>query len=207
MKKFLIIAGVAVSGMLASCGAGKNPGWAYMPDMYYSVAYETYASTQRLQDKGVFYNRMPVVGTVARGEGFPFTLKNDSLGYAQSATLKNPLDSTGAVVDLKEAERLYQINCGICHGTQLDGNGPLFKGGEGPYTAAPKNFMDSAMIAMAEGTMFYSVTYGIRAMGSYASQLTPTQRWEIIKFIKTKQGKAGGGTTTAAADSTATAKK
>jgi SNF family Na+-dependent transporter len=40
---------------------------------------------------------------------------------------------------------------------------------------------------MAEGTMFHSVTYGIRAMGSYASQLSSKQRWMIIHYIKEKQ--------------------
>jgi mono/diheme cytochrome c family protein len=37
-----------------------------------------------------------------------------------------------------EAERLYLINCGICHGTKLDGNGPLYNDGKGPYPAAAK---------------------------------------------------------------------
>lgn len=217
MKRFLIIVGVVVSGLLAGCGAGNNPGYAYMPDMYYSVAYETYASTEALKNAGANYTGLPVHGTVARDEDFPFTLKFDSAGYAQSAFLKNPLDSAGAKVDLKDAERLYLINCGICHGAKLDGDGPLFKGGNGPYSAAPKNFMDPLVKALPDGTMFYSITYGIRAMGSYASQLNPHQRWAVIKYIRSKQGGVAGGTTTAAkdssaakapaADSTATAKK
>jgi hypothetical protein len=59
---------------------------------------------------------------------------------------------------------------------------------------------------MTDGTMFYSITYGRNLMGSYASQLTPKQRWEIVYYIKSKQGK----TATAAApvaDSAAVAKK
>ncbi|MCH5599746.1 c-type cytochrome [Niabella ginsengisoli] len=177
-----------LSLMAAGCGAGKDPGIAYMPDMYYSKAYETYAPTQELKDSDIYYNRLPVEGTVSREEDldFHFDLKHDSLGYAQSASLKNPLDS-GATINMKEAERLYLINCGVCHGAALDGNGPLFKGGDGPFTAAPKNFMDAEMIAMASGTMFYSVTYGKGQMGSYASQLTPKQRWEVVAYIKSKQ--------------------
>ncbi len=92
---------------------------------------------------------------------------------------------------MKEAERLYLVNCGICHGAKLDGNGPLFNGGNGPYTAAPKNFMDADMKAMPEGTMFHSVTYGKGQMGSYASQLNTKQRWEVIAYIKSKQFPAG----------------
>lgn len=203
MKKYLLIVTVAASGMLAGCGAGKGPGYAYMPDMYYSVANETYANTQALKEAGVNYNRLPVAGTVARGEDldFVYPFKNDSLGYAMSSSVKSPLDTMGVAIDMKEAERLYQIHCGICHGSKLDGNGPLFKGGDGPYSAAPKNFLDPAVIALSDGTMFHSITYGIRAMGSYASQLTPQQRWEVIAFIRSKQ--KGSAPATPAADSTA----
>lgn len=210
MNKYFYIAVVILSAVLAGCGSGKNPGYAYMPDMYYSRAYETFASTNDLKAEGINYDRKPVPGTVAQDEdlAFYFNLKNDSAGYAQSAQLKNPLDSAGVVVDMKEAERLYLINCGICHGDKLDGNGPLFKGGDGPYTAAPKNFMADDMKAMTAGTMFYSVTYGKGQMGSYASQLSPKQRWEIVHFIKTKQGPATPAVTApvAASDSTGTKK-
>lgn len=198
-KYFTTIA--VFSAVLAGCGADKTPGYSYMPDMTYSQAYETYASTSDLTKEGVFYNRKPVPGTVARGEDaeFMFTLAHDSAGYAQSAQLKNPLDSASTAVDLKEAERLYLINCGICHGAKLDGNGPLFKGGDGPFSAAPKDFMAADMKAMAPGTMFYSVTYGKGQMGSYASQLSPKQRWEVIAFIKSKQGGSAPAVTPASA--------
>jgi mono/diheme cytochrome c family protein len=198
MKKILIITGIIFTGMvIVSCGGPRrNPGRAYMPDMYYSRAYETYASTEALQKQGVNYNAKPVEGTIARGDMFAYILKNDSAGYAQSASIKNPLDST--LVDMKEAERLYLVNCAICHGSKLDGQGPLFNNGKGPYTATPKNFMDDAVKKMAEGTMFHSVTYGKGQMGSYASQLSTPQRWMVIKYIKSKQSAV-----TAGADSTA----
>lgn len=191
MKKIWIITGcIAITAALFSCGSNRKPGRAYMPDMTYSRAYETYAPAQeRLNNseaKDITYSGYPVKGTIARGDMLPYSLKNDSLGYAQSAGIKNPLDL--ASINMKEAERLYLINCGICHGPKLDGNGPLYNNGNGPFAAAPKNFMGDDMKAMPEGTMFHSVTYGKGQMGSYASQLRPEQRWEIIAYIKSKQG-------------------
>jgi mono/diheme cytochrome c family protein len=218
MKKFLIITVLAVlSVAMISCGTRRDTGRTYMPDMYYSRAIETYAAldtavftsnTSKAGEK-IFYNRLPVAGTVARGDMAAYPYKNDSAGYTASASVKNPLDI--ASIDMKEAERLYLVNCGICHGTKLDGNGPLYNDGNGPYAAAPKNLAsDPLMVAMAEGTMFHSVTYGIRAMGSYASQLSTKQRWMVIAYVKSKQGKpaapATATTTTAMAD-TAAAKK
>ena len=188
MKKFLFIAGcIAAIVFVESCSrVRRNTGRAYMPDMYYSRAYETYASTEALEKEGVNYSRMPVPGTVARGDMFPYQLKNDSAGYAMSASLKNPLDT--ASINMTEAERLYLVNCGVCHGAKLDGNGPLWKGGDGPYPAAPKNFMADDAKKLSEGTMFHSVTYGKNLMGSYASQLSTSQRWMVVAYIKSKQG-------------------
>jgi len=204
IKKVVVIAGCVVLAVaLISCdNTRRSPGRAYMPDMSYSNAYETYAPAQeRLKASAVqgeaHYTGRPVEGTIARGDMMPYSLKNDSIGYVQSASVKSPL--TVGSVNMKEAERLYLVNCGICHGPKLDGNGPLFKGGEGPYTAAPKDFTSAEMKAMAEGTMFHSVTYGKGQMGSYASQINTKQRWEVIAYIKSKQFPAGTPTT----DSTA----
>lgn len=196
IKKLIVITGCVVLAVaLISCGdTRRSPGRAYMPDMTYSRAYETYAPAQeRLKASAVageaHFTGRPVEGTIARGDMAAYRLKNDSSGYIQSAGVKSPL--VAGSVNMKEAERLYLVNCGICHGAKLDGNGPLFNGGNGPYTAAPKNFMDAAMKAMPEGTMFHSVTYGRLQMGSYASQLNTKQRWEVIAYIKSKQFPAG----------------
>jgi mono/diheme cytochrome c family protein len=171
-----------------------------MPDMAYSRAYETYASTDNLKEKGIYYDATPVAGTVARGDLGAYPYKNDSIGYILSATVKNPLPALEAK-DYLEAARLYLVNCGICHGEKLDGEGPLYNGGNGPFVAKPANLVgDTKYTSMAEGTMFHSVTYGIRAMGSYASQLSSKQRWMIIHYIKEKQSLAAPKP---AADSTA----
>lgn len=221
-KKFLILTGViGLTAAMVSCGDKRSPGRAYMPDMGYSVAYETYAPTaERLANSSVeganpSFNGRPVAGTVARGDMAHYQLTNDSAGYAMSAGVKSPIDYS--TVNLKEAERLYLVNCGICHGTKLDGNGPLYNDGNGPYGAAPKNLVDDAAKKLADGTMFHVMTYGKGQMGSYASQLTTKQRWTIVAYIRSKQGGGAAAAatdstgakpaTTAPADSSATAKK
>ena len=99
--------------------------------------------------------------------------------------------------EIIEAARLYKINCGICHGEKLDGNGPIYNGGNGPYPVAPKNLVaDPVVSKMPEGQMMYSVTYGKNLMGSYASQLSTKQRWMIVRYIKQLQ--PGGAPQTAA---------
>lgn len=200
-KKLWVIAGLMLGLVVLSCNKPRrSPGRVYMPDMYYSQAHETYSSTEGLKQRGVNYNSMPVAGTVAKDDMPSFPFGPDSAGYKAAAGYKNPLDSA-TNVDMKEAERLYLIYCGICHGSKLDGNGPLYNGGNGAFSAKPATLVGDVLYEnMTAGTMFHAVTYGKGAMGSYASQLSPAQRWQVISFIKAKQaGKAAG---TAAGDST-----
>jgi len=213
MKQLFIISSLALGIGLVSCnGVQRKPSKVYMPDMAYSRAYETYADRDSLfttneAERGnkIFYNNMPAKGTIARGSEMPFPLAQDKAGdttnYYASKAVKSPIDTMTAA-QLEEAGRLYLINCGICHGTKLDGNGPLYKGGEGPYAAKPATLVgDVKYETMPEGQMFYSIAYGKGQMGSYASQLTRKQRWEVIAYIKHKQ-KAAKATAAPAADAT-----
>jgi len=215
MKKILVIAFIVISA--GACNNVKRtPGAVYMPDMAYSRAIETFAvldSTQFTDDSNhtddrIFYDALPVNGTIARGEEllFPYTkdAPGDTTNYIASKQVVNPLPLLNNA-EMVEAERLYLINCAICHGPKLDGNGPLYKGGEGPFPAKPATLVgDAKYESMPEGQMFYSVTYGKNLMGSYASQLNRTQRWMVIHYIKAEQAKAKGGTTASTTDSTKT---
>jgi mono/diheme cytochrome c family protein len=216
MKKISIISVLVLAAAAIGCGGKKrSPGLVYMPDMNYSRAYETYVNTGNLDSHGIRYTRMPVPGTIKRGELFPFSIPRDAAGdstnYVLSRSVTNPLPSLNAT-DIKEAERLYLVNCGICHGAKLDGNGPLYNGGNGPYAAAPRNLLQEPVLSMPDGQMFYSITYGKGQMGPYGPQLSTQQRWMIIDYINAQQG--GGASAPASdsaaapqADSTATAKK
>ena len=204
MKRLSVIATIIFTGaMLASCNhVRRTPGYVYMPDMFNSPAYQTYGERDSAQfttdvnkaGKRIFYNNMPVTGTIARGEDLPFPIAKDNAGdtvnYVASKAIANPeppLTASEAV----EIHRLYLINCGICHGAKMDGNGPLYDGGKGPYISAPKNLIaDPIVSVMPEGQMFYSVEYGKNFMGSYASQLSRKERWELMHFIKAMQNRA-----------------
>ena len=207
--------------LLAACSdeVRRSPGRVYMPDMAYSRAYETYSVTpeekEALLKKGIHYSNIPVAGTIKRGELFPFPLakdkEGDSTNYVASKAIKNPIPGLDSA-DMVEAHRLYLVNCGICHGPKLDGNGPLYKGGDGPFPAKPATLVgDAKYEAMPEGQMFYSVTYGKNKMGSYASQLSTRQRWMVIDYVKSMQAgaKAAAGSADGAKAGTAdsTAKK
>ncbi|KIC91104.1 cytochrome c [Flavihumibacter sp. ZG627] len=207
MNKISIIAVCLGALVFSACSDIKRtPGKAYMPDMQFSRAVETYSDPRELQAEGINYNARPVAGTISRSADVIYQHLADTTGrYITSSSLRNPLPYLDTLQTV-EAERLYLINCGICHGTKLDGNGPLYKGGDGPYAAKPATLVgDPLYEAMSEGTMFYSITYGRNLMGSYATHLTPKQRWEVVHYIKAKQREAKGEATPATAPADATA--
>jgi hypothetical protein len=170
--------------VIGSCDDKRTPGRIYMPDMVYSRAYEAYA-TDNLKAEGISYINYPVEGTIRRGDLFPYTLPNDSNGYKMSVDVKNPLPIMDSV-QLGEAQRLFMINCAICHGPNMDAQGPLAVTGK---IGGVANLKLKQFLVQPEGQMFHVVTYGKNNMGSYASQLDRRQRWMVVHYIKTEQEK------------------
>ncbi|MFT4062129.1 MAG: cytochrome c [Edaphocola sp.] len=210
MKKiYLVTTVVAGAALFAACNSGdirRNPGKTYAPDMTYSRAYDAY-TTNPVTSNGLT-SQKPVAGTIARGHALPDHLTEaDSTAYY---SLQSPYKFTDKELD--EGKRMFNIYCGICHGTALDGNGPLYASGK--FASMPANLKSgAAYLAMPAGKMYYAVMYGKNMMGSYAAQLDEHQRWAVIAYVKKIQsenggapftmgvGKPTGGATVAAADS------
>jgi mono/diheme cytochrome c family protein len=190
----IALATLAVAVLLLSgCLDKHHPGLVYMPDMAYSRAYEAYAPNN-LKSENINYIPYPVQGTIRRGDLFPYTLPNDTIGYRMSAQIKDPLPPLDSL-SMNEAQRLFNINCAICHGANLDAQGPMATSGK---VGGIANLKLDQYKKLPEGTMFHVATYGKNNMGSYASQLNRKQRWMVVQYIKSQQAKEG----TAKSDST-----
>jgi len=214
MKKIFqyLIPAVDVFAM-ASCSSpsedAKSTGTEYMPDMYRGPAYETYSVNPLFKDS--MSSRQPVAGTVARGNAiyndidrqmsYEFMMAKyppTPEGYELAGTsLKNPIEATSEC--MAEGKRLFENYCLICHGATGQGDGPVVQN-NGPK---PPAYTSDQLNNLTEGKMFHSINYGKNMMGSHASQLTPTQRWMIIRYVQTLQH---GGESTVKADSASTSK-
>ncbi len=185
--KSIVVAGLGITLGLASCDSGnirRTPGHIYAPDMTYSQAYETYTSNPNFEDG--LTARKPVSGTIARDHALPDHLvEGDTNAYKTFTTSYRFSDD-----EIKEGGRLFNIYCAICHGTALDGNGPLYASGK--FAAMPANLKDAKYLHMPVGTMYAAIKYGKNAMGAYASQLDPKQRWMVLAYIKKTQSQNGG---------------
>ncbi len=168
-----ILALVLVS--IVACKKDSRPNYEYMPNMYESVAYETY------QESDAFANgveaQLPAEGTIARGYT-PFDIDNTTEGYNEAkANLKNVLDSTQ--VDYVRGKELFDIYCGICHGTKGDGKGKLVQ--REKILGIPR--YDDAGRAITEGSIYHTIYYGKNTMGSYANQLNYEERWQVVSYV------------------------
>jgi len=184
---------------LTACNSGgmrRNPGKIYTPDMTYSRAYDAYTTNPVFADS--MSSRLPVQGTVAIGHELPDHLvEGDTNAYNRFTTsMKFNAD------ELQEGARLYNIYCGICHGTNLDGQGPLFASGK--FASMPANLKDGKYLHMNVGTMYAAIKFGKNMMGSYASQVDVKQRWQIIAYIKQVQSENGGAPFTMGAEAVET---
>jgi mono/diheme cytochrome c family protein len=231
MRKQIIklIPVVAVAALFASCDrAGKDhTGRIYMPDMTYSNAYETYSTSELTTPEGSNMSaRKPVEGTIPYGYIpddvkiktnqallMSYVAKNhythdpakmDEERVRAASEIQDPLEYTAE--NLAEGKRLYEINCTPCHGEKGEGNGQLIElpgGGDGPYTSRPQPYK-TLLPPLKDGGIFYSVSYGKNMMGGYGFQLSVSERWKVIHYIKSLAGIQPGAV---AAEPVAEAKK
>lgn len=200
MNKNHILSIIAAGSMLLmACNSGdirRNPGKTYVPDMVYSRAYDAYTKGPI---EGEPTSLKPVAGTIARGHALPTHLTKDDT--TQYYALTSPYKFTEQ--ELANAKVKYDIHCGICHGANMDGQGPLFTSGK--FAAMPANLKAENYINMSQGKMYYAVMFGKGVMGSYASQLNEHDRWAVIAHIKKVQSENGGAPFTLLADASASA--
>lgn len=201
--------------ILSGCIREKqSPGYEYMPDMYRGPQIEAYVDYGEIRDTlhselmHTMSARQPAVGSVPMTENvlndMPYPYPNTMEGYEQAgALLKSPLAQTEA--NIKQGELIYNNFCLQCHGAKGEGDGTVVTVGNFPPPPSYSNQLKD----LPEGKMFHTITYGKNNMGSHASQLTKTDRWKVIAYVKTLQNPgsvpvAESGDANAASDSTKT---
>lgn len=197
IRNRMLVAVTFVSMILSSCtyNTPQHPGYEFMPDMYRSTSYETNSMNPLFSDS--MTNRLPVPGTIPRGDYIPYPYPATNEGYeAAGKDLKNPLEKTDA--NLAEGKRLFEIFCIHCHGPEGQGNGSIVANGKFP----PPPAYNGPLKDLPEGKMFHTLEYGKNMMGSHASQLTQAERWKIIMYVQMLQKLPGAMPEAAPADST-----
>jgi mono/diheme cytochrome c family protein len=164
---------------LVSCADKDDPNYQYFPDMYESLAYEAYAEADIFEQiSGNSTTAMiPVEGSISRG-WMPYEYEDNSEGYeAAKADLKNTLPYTEE--NLAKGKELYDIYCATCHGKKGNGKGWLVQ--QEKILGVPS--YDDAGRAITEGSVYHVMYWGINTMGSYASQMSEKELWQVDHYV------------------------
>lgn len=223
--KLTIIKITAILGFaaisLSSCSK-ENPPLVFFPDMYYPVAYDPLmkaedAYSDHVNEIPAFVKNggatglRPVDGTVAQNsDGVADQAANSGMtmdmynsGYDASKLINSsPLAAANQQKDIERGKLLYNQACAACHGTGGDGQGDIVV--SGAYSGVP-NYADREI---SVGSVHYVIVNGRNAMGSYAGQLNPGDRWRVSMYVmnafKGGISPASANASTAAADLTET---
>lgn len=158
------------------------------------------AAGSGLDTVAVFGNKLSAQkapeGTLPREESWyrpeayqPYNLPNTPEGYEASVALSSPLDQPELNAEglscteetFNKGKEIYQSFCVMCHGANGNGQGSLVS--KGALGGVP-SYSGPTLAGLPVGKMYHTLTYGKGLMGSYASQLTPKQRWQVICYIQ-----------------------
>lgn len=187
MKSFLII--LLCVGLVAGCARNhpsKSPPIHLNPNMDVQERYEAQGSSEFFADGAAM--RMPVPGTVARGQ-----LREDVVFFTGRDKAGNLVRKSPVVTSLELLRRgqdRFDIYCSPCHSRVGDGNGIVAQRG---FQPPPASFHDDRLREIEDGHLFEVTSNGVRTMPGYRSQLSAADRWAIVAYLRALQRSQNAG--------------
>ena len=194
-KKNIVYAALimlAFVAMLSACNDKKSTGLEYARNMYDPIGYnqDQPTDTAKIPSFKGQTSQTPPPNTDPVGF-VRYEYANTKEGYEASAALVNPLPLTEK--NLLEGKHFFKVFCAPCHGDNGDGQGHIVKLDKGISGVPAYHGADAvssrggAMATMPAGKIYHTIVYGLNAMGSHASQLTPTERWKVVMYVQQLQ--------------------
>lgn len=172
---------IAASIVITSCKDKRSTGWEYAPNMYEHKAFDADQANPNFRDGKTA--QLPPAGTIP--VGFKrFDYPNTREGYDKAS-----LEVTNLIANtpqhLAEGKKLFTTFCSPCHGVTGQGDGLVVQHGYPPPPSYSKgqSSRGGAMKDLTDGKIYHTITYGVNAMGSYASQVAPEERWKIVLYV------------------------
>ena len=165
-------------------------------DMAFQSKYKTQAVNPMFADGNTM--RPPVTNAVARGETYLDAHLYDGVIDGQWANVL-PSQVKMDFATLRRGQERFNIYCSVCHGISGGGNGivnqramELVANTNGPVNGTvwvqAKNLVHDELVTVQPmGQVFNTITYGIRNMAGYGSQVPTEDRWAIAAYVKALQ--------------------
>lgn len=119
------------------------------------------------------------------GEIVPTPLDDEESDAMKEAAagIQNPVPATEE--SIARGKYFYEINCLVCHGSEGRGDGPV---GLKFVEKAPVDLNDDYTQDQAVGQLFFTVTRGRAKMPFYRDALSPSERWDVVNYVKSEFG-------------------
>jgi len=98
---------------------------------------------------------------------------------ATEARKKNPVAVSES--SLAAGQKIYLKRCLACHGKTGNGDGP----DAADLGIHPAKLSDPAIVGETDGALFWKITVGKKPMPNYGGRLSPTDRWNVINYLRT----------------------
>lgn len=124
---------------------------------------------------------VPVEG----GESLPLPLTDQQSFDMKdaAASLENPIPASAE--SIARGKRFYDVHCLVCHGAGGKGDGPV---GLKFVEKAPVDLNDAYTQDQTDGELFFTLTRGRVKMPFYRDALSPSERWDVINYLRREFG-------------------
>jgi mono/diheme cytochrome c family protein len=129
--------------------------------------------TQMQEQDSIAYVQGPRLAAPA--EAVPIQGPALIAGQPASAPLPATADS------LQRGKVLFGIVCAVCHGPKGDGKSPI----AAFFNPKPADLASDRVQNLTDSEIFVVITQGSGVMPSMAEHLSPTDRWDVINYIRT----------------------
>jgi mono/diheme cytochrome c family protein len=166
---------------------GTEPMFSVFLDMYHQPKAKSQAPSPVFADGRA--SRMPVEGTVARGQ-----LRDDDHFYRGidggewATTFPTTFEVTPEAMERGQVQ--FDVFCAPCHGFDGQGNGPVHQRADrigSPSWLMPTNIHDEYVVIQPHGQLFNTISHGIRSMPGYRAQIEEDDRWAIVLYMRALQ--------------------
>jgi mono/diheme cytochrome c family protein len=172
---------IAATIIISSCKDKRSTGWEYAPNMYEHIAYDPDQKNDNFKDGKTA--QVPPAGTIPVGF-ISFDYPNTKDGYEKAGVeFVDTIAKTQQ--NLADGQILFEHFCSPCHGMGGQGDGLVVQHGfpAPPSYSKGQSSRGGAMKDLTDGKIYHTITYGVNAMGSYASQLEPKERMKVILYV------------------------
>lgn len=125
------------------------------------------------------YPKILLTVAIALASTFVLAQGSDWRSPAAAANRPNPVPANANTIEL--GKKLFVANCLTCHGPGGHGDGPGAAALEKKPADLPKRIKDTGE---KDGELFWKISEGRAPMVTWKTQLTETQRWELVNYIR-----------------------